>query len=93
MSKELDLTRVPRGEMAARALVDALVETDDRAERHYLEMKSEVDLSTRADQAKGSQVHLGCGKPDAGCGRTILRGTRRHGFGRCLGISGRDPTG
>jgi hypothetical protein len=37
---ELDLTRAPRGELAARTLIEGLAGTDDRAERHFLEMKT-----------------------------------------------------
>lgn len=56
---KLDTSRVPRGEIAARALVDAVVASDDRVERHYLEAKSDLDLATKRDQAKLAKFILG----------------------------------
>jgi hypothetical protein len=56
---EIDLTRVPRGELAARALVEALAQTDDRAERHFLEIKSSVDLKSKEGIAKVAKFILG----------------------------------
>jgi hypothetical protein len=64
---EIDLTRVPMGELAARALVDALAQTDDRAERHFLEIKSSIDLKTKEGIAKVAKFILGAANrmPDA----------------------------
>jgi hypothetical protein len=56
---EIDLTRVPRGELAARALVEALAQTDDRAERHFLEIKSAIDLMSKEGIAKVAKFILG----------------------------------
>lgn len=56
---EIDLTRVPRGEMAARTLVEALAQTDDRAERHFLEIKSAIDLKSKEGIAKVAKFILG----------------------------------
>jgi hypothetical protein len=56
---EIDLTHVPRGELAARALVQALAETDDRAERHFLEVKSAIDLRSKEGVAKVAKFILG----------------------------------
>lgn len=56
---EIDLTHVPRGELAARALVQALAETDDRAERHFLEVKSAIDLRSKEGIAKVAKFILG----------------------------------
>jgi hypothetical protein len=56
---EIDLTRVPRGELAARVLVAALAQTDDRAERHFLEIKSSVDLKSKEGIAKVAKFILG----------------------------------
>lgn len=56
---EIDLTRVPRGELAARVLVEALAQTDDRAERHFLEIKSAIDLKTKEGTAKVAKFILG----------------------------------
>lgn len=47
---ELDITRAPRGVLAAQALVAAVAEQGDLAERHYFELKS--TLSTKKDKAK-----------------------------------------
>lgn len=55
----IDLSRPPLGEVAARALVAAVAATDDRAERHYLEVKSDVDLSTPLGGAKVAKFILG----------------------------------
>ena len=45
----VDTGRAPIGERAARVLVDAVVAGDDRVEHHYLEVKSDLDLSTKRD--------------------------------------------
>lgn len=55
----IDLTCVPMGELAARALVEALAQTDDRAERHFLEIKSSIDLKTKEGLAKVAKFILG----------------------------------
>ena len=67
---EIDLTRVPRGELAARALVEALSLTDDRAERHFLEVKSSIDLTTKEGLAKLAKFILGAANrmPDVAAG-------------------------
>lgn len=56
---EIDLVRVPQGELAARALVEALARTDDRAERHFLEVKSFIDLTSKEGLAKVAKFILG----------------------------------
>ncbi|MFD6677751.1 hypothetical protein ACFWDA_25755 [Rhodococcus zopfii] len=55
----LDTSRAPAGELVARALVDAVIASDDRIERHYLEVKSTLDLDTKKDQAKLAKFILG----------------------------------
>lgn len=55
----IDTTRPPTGELAARRLVEALVRTDDRAERHYLEVKSDIDLTRTLGAAKVAKFILG----------------------------------
>lgn len=55
----IDTNRVPSGERAAAALVAAIVGGDDRLERHYLEVKSGLDLTTKKDQAKLAKFILG----------------------------------
>ena len=56
---ELDTTRAPRGVLAARDLVAAVAEQGDLAERHYLELKSTLDLSTKKDKEKIAKFILG----------------------------------
>jgi len=47
------------GELAARALVEGLAQSDDRAERHFLEIKSFIDLKTKEGVAKVAKFILG----------------------------------
>ncbi|MGB5937265.1 MAG: hypothetical protein WBG76_15555 [Ornithinimicrobium sp.] len=58
---ELDTTRAPRGLLAAQALVAAVTEQGNLAERHYLEPKSALDLSTKKDREKIAKFILGAG--------------------------------
>jgi hypothetical protein len=56
----IDTEHPPLGDIAARRLVDALAaQTDDRAERHYLEVKSDVDLRATLGAAKVAKFILG----------------------------------
>ena len=50
--------RLPRGSRGWRTFVDALTRVDDTAETHWLEMKSELDLS-RTGSAKIAKFILG----------------------------------
>ncbi len=43
---EMDLSRLPSGQLAWPVFIEALSEVDDRAERYFLELKSDVDLTT-----------------------------------------------
>lgn len=52
MSIELDVSRAPLGQIAATRLVDTVAAGDDRLERHYLEIKSDLDLTKKTDLAK-----------------------------------------
>lgn len=56
---EIDTRHAPKGELAARALVEQVMASDDRVERHYLEVKSTLDLETKRDQAKLAKFILG----------------------------------
>lgn len=58
-SAEIDLTRAPLGVKAASALVAAVAASDDRVERHFLEIKSDLDLSQKNDIAKIAKFVLG----------------------------------
>lgn len=55
----VDTSRAPKGEFAARRLIEAVVASDDRVERHFLEVKSALDLTTKKDQAKLAKFILG----------------------------------
>lgn len=60
MSKsELDISRAPRGVLAAQSLVVAVAERGDLVERHYLELKSTLDPSTKKDKEKIAKFILG----------------------------------
>lgn len=56
---ELDTSRAPRGVLAASRLVAEVVELGDLAERHYLELKSTLDLSQKKDKEKIAKFILG----------------------------------
>lgn len=57
--RELDVARAPRGVLAAQELVAAVAELGDLAERHYLELKSTLDLSKKKDKEKVAKFILG----------------------------------
>lgn len=54
-----DMSRVPRGERAARALVEAIAAGDDRLEGHALEIKGDLDLRSAKDKTKLAKFVLG----------------------------------
>ena len=58
------MSRLPRGQRAWATLVEAVGALDDRLERHYLEVKSDVDLNTKTDQAKIAKFILGADNRD-----------------------------
>jgi hypothetical protein len=55
----IDTSLAPRGVLAAQRLVMAAAEHGDLAERHYLELKSILDLSTKKDKEKIAKFILG----------------------------------
>src|SRR5665648_665479 len=59
MSVEIDTSRAPRGELAATVLVQAVAAGDDLLERHYLEIKSQLNLGDKRDVAKIAKFILG----------------------------------
>lgn len=59
MSGTVDTRRAPFGERAARNLVDGLADADDTVERHYLEVKSDIDLKSALGRAKVAKFILG----------------------------------
>lgn len=60
-SEPIDLSRAPRGELAAARLVEAVAQSGDLAERHYLELKAPPDLSSKTSKAKVAKFILGAG--------------------------------
>lgn len=59
--EDFDISRAPRGVLAAQRLVHSVAKQGDLAERHYLELKSTLDLSTKADKEKIAKFILGAG--------------------------------
>lgn len=55
----LDTSQAPRGVLAAQRLVETVAEQGDLAERHFLELKSTLDLSTKRDKEKIAKFILG----------------------------------
>lgn len=60
----IDATRGPRGVIAAAALVRALAGSDDREERHYLELKGPLNLTQKQDLARLRSLSL---QPQIAC--------------------------
>ncbi len=52
MAAGLDVARAPLGVLVAQELIGAVVELGDMAERHYLELKSTLDLTAKRDKEK-----------------------------------------
>ena len=59
MTVDLDVSRAPLGQIAAARLVSAVAASDDRVERHFLEVKSDLDLTKKTDVAKIAKYILG----------------------------------
>ena len=97
---EIDTRRAPKGELAARALVEQVMASDDRVERHYLEVKSTLDLHTKRDQAKLAKFILGAANrmPDLaaaafdGHGVIVVGVSKGRLFFRSSGRMARDTT-
>ncbi|MTD54070.1 hypothetical protein [Amycolatopsis pithecellobii] len=70
---ELDLTRLPKGQREWAEFIAALGMVDDRAERYFLELKSDVDLTTEPGRAKVAKFILGAAN------RLPERAARRFG--------------
>lgn len=60
----LDSSRLPIGNRARAAFIAALEASDDRVERHYLELKSGFDLNNKADRRKVVKFILGASHRD-----------------------------
>ena len=67
---DFDTSKAPRGVLAAQRLVEAVAEQGDLAERHYLELKSTLDLTTKKDKEKIAKFILGAANrmPDIAAG-------------------------
>lgn len=61
---DIDLARLPSGELGWTAFVDHVASTDDRVERYFLEVKSDVDLTGRRGRAKVAKFILGAANRD-----------------------------
>ncbi|MBB6174853.1 hypothetical protein HNR23_004913 [Nocardiopsis mwathae] len=61
---EQTFSALPSGQREWRTLIDALSRTDDRVERHFLEMKSDVDLNETNGRAKVAKFVLGAANRD-----------------------------
>ncbi|MBV1855782.1 hypothetical protein [Catellatospora tritici] len=86
----VDLTRLPTGEMGWAALIGWLIESDDRVERYFLEVKSAVDLNIKADRAKVAKFILGAANRDPEQARRRFSGHALMilgiGDGRVVGV-------
>jgi hypothetical protein len=61
---EIDLSRLPSGERGWRALIAEASRLGERAERHFLEMKSEIDPISKEGAAKVAKFILGAANRD-----------------------------
>ncbi|MCR1785317.1 hypothetical protein KVF89_22445 [Nocardioides carbamazepini] len=61
---DFDLSRLPKGELGRLALLDYVRSSDDRVERYFLEVKSDVDLTTKEGRAKVAKFILGAANRD-----------------------------
>lgn len=89
---DVDLTRLPTGALSWGELVTWAVASDDRVERYFLELKSDVDLNTKHGRHKVAKFILGAMNRDPaeaakrfGGHAVMLLGI---GSGQASGISG-----
>lgn len=61
---EFNLRQLPSGEIERQALLDYVMSTDDRIERHFLEVKSDVDLNLKPGRGKVAKFILGAANRD-----------------------------
>lgn len=68
---EPDFSRLPIGERELTEFIHAVATLDDRIERHFLEVKSDVDLTQERGRAKVAKFILGAANrmPDKAAGR------------------------
>lgn len=86
---KLDLRRLPRGQREWREFLDALAQVDDSAERYFLELKSELDMTNKTHRAKVAKFVLGAAnRPEE------LAGRRFEGHALLvIGVAGGQLTG
>jgi hypothetical protein len=60
----VDFSTLPTGQQGWHQLVTALSKTDDRVERHFLELKSDIDLNATAGRVKVAKFILGAANRD-----------------------------
>lgn len=61
---DIDLSRLPTGARGWTALVAWAAASDDRLERYFLELKSDVDLTTKSGRHKVAKFILGAANRD-----------------------------
>ena len=61
---DVDLSRLPTGQLSWGSLVEYTASSDDRVERYFLEVKSSVDLNTSSGRAKVAKLILGAANRD-----------------------------
>lgn len=61
---EVDLSKLPSGQLSWAELVRYAVASDDRVERYFLEVKSDVDLNSNTGRAKVAKFILGAANRD-----------------------------
>lgn len=57
-------SELPRGELAWEEMIAYLADTDDRLERHFLELKSAIELNSEEGRAKVAKFVLGAANRD-----------------------------
>lgn len=78
---DVEWSKLPTGSMGWRSLIEWAVETDDRLERYFLELKSDLDLNIKRDRHKVAKFILGAAHRDS------IRAAKRFG-GHALLIAG-----
>lgn len=71
---DLDTSDVPLGERALRRILEHVVAVGDASERHYLEIKSDVDPRTKIGAVKIAKFLLGAANRQPRAAREFFRG-------------------
>lgn len=92
---EPDVTRMPLGILGFRALVDGLPRFGDLNERHYLELKGKLDLSSKDAAAKIAKFILGAANRMPDVAKPFFDGHAILALGvetgRIVGVQSVDP--